>query len=132
MAGGAVSTVGGVVLITVGALATIEAAGVSTGLITAGVGLLKTGISSKIASGAKYGLEVGKLASLTKKLAADQQGLMGVKTVKGQLDGLVSQLTQAIAAINILIREWSDLDSSMERVLNDVDRNPDTYGPPEL
>ena len=129
MAEGAVSTVGGVVLIIVGALATIETAGLSTGLIMAGVGLLKTGISSEIASGAKYGLEVGKLASLTKKLTADEQGLVRVKIVKGQLDGLVSQLTQTLAALNILIREWSDLDSSMEKVLNDVQRDPGTYGP---
>ena len=129
MAGGAVGIIGGVVLIFVGALATIETAGLTLGLIIAGVGLLATGITSEIVGGVQYGIEVGKLAELKEKLAADKQGLMGVKTVKGQLDGLVSQLTQALAALNILIREWSDLDSSMEKVLNDVQRDPGTYGP---
>ena len=132
MAGGAVSIVVGAVLIFVGTAATIETAGLSTGLIMAGVGLLGAGITTDIASGADYGLQVRRLATLKEELAADKQGLMGVKTVKGQLDGLVSQLTQAVASVDGLIRQWSDLDSAMETVLHDIERTPGTYGPPEL
>ena len=129
MAGGAVGLIGGVVLILVGALATIETAGVSAGLIVAGIGLLATGITSEIVGGTQYGLEIKKLAGLKEKLAADKQGLMGVKTVQGQLDGLVSQLTQALAALDGLIKQWSDLDKAMATVLTDVEKNPSKYGP---
>ena len=129
MSGGAVGIAAGIVVICVGAFAEIETAPLSTGLIVAGTGLLAGGITSGITGSVEYALEVKKLTELKEKLAEDKEGLMAVKTVKGQLDGLVSQLGNATAAVDILIRQWADLDTSLGKVITDVSNDPGTYGP---
>lgn len=129
MAGGAVGIVAGTIVIVVGAVAEIPTASVSTGLIVGGVGMMVTGITSEIVGGVQYALTVKKLVSLKEKLKEDKLGFMGVKTVEGQLDGLVNQLNNAIAAVNSLTQQWSDLYDSLEQVIKDVDEDPGTYGP---
>lgn len=128
MAGGAVGIAGGAIMIFVGALAEIETAGVSTGLILGGIGLLAGGIGSEIAGGTEYALTVNRMESLYEQLRADKHGLLAVKVVQGHLDGLVEQIAAALTAIGTLIQQWSNLDDSLGEVIEDMDKTPGTSG----
>lgn len=125
MAGGGVTIVGGTIVIFVGAFAEIETASISTGLIVSGIGMTIAGTSTEIGGGVEYGLAVHQLEQLKEKLAKDKQGLVAVKLVKGYLDGLVHQLSEVTTATHSLVNSWSELDDSMQKLINDLEKNPD-------
>ena len=128
MAGGGVSMVGGIVMILVGSFATIETAGISTGLIVAGTGLLVGGIGAEVTGGVEFGLALEKRKQLQETLATDKQGIGILKHVQGLLDGFVNQMDSAIRSVGVLREQWSVLSGDMDQVIADLDRNPGSLG----
>lgn len=129
MAGGAVGILAGIVMICVGVFAEIATAGISTGLVLGGIGVLTTGISSEISGGAEYGIAVNELADLKEQLAEDKQGLLVIGVEKGKLDGMVDQIAASVTATGTLLQSWNDLDASFGKVIKDIETDPGKYGP---
>lgn len=128
LAGGGVGMVGGIVMILVGSFAEIETAGISTGLIVAGAGLLVGGIGSEITGGVEYALALQERKTLQEKLAADKQGIGILKHVLSLVNGFVSQTDSVIRAVGVLQDEWSLLLYDLDQVIADLDRDPGTLG----
>ena len=64
---------------------TVAGSGSST-LMVAGVGAIATGITMETLKGAaQFSSKVNQLSSIKQKIAVDNQGLILLKTVKGQL-----------------------------------------------
>ncbi len=129
MAGGAAGILAGLVAICVGALAEIPSAGLSNSVIAAGLGLILGGISTEIAGGVEYGLAVKQMGELQAKLAEDKQGLVAVKVIVGQLNGIVDELQDAVDSAGKLLQQWTDLYTSFDKLMGDVDSDPGQYGP---
>lgn len=128
MAGGGVSLVGGIVMILVGSFAEIETAGISTGLIVAGTGLLVGGIGAEITGGVDYAFALKKRKALQEKLAADKQGIAILKHVQSLLNGFVSQTDSVIRALGVLRKQWSLLSDDLHQVIADLDKDPGSLG----
>ena len=129
MSGGAIGILVGIVAICVGAFAEIETAGLSTGLIVSGIGLVTGGITSEVVGGVQFAQAIDKMAKLKIELQEDKQGLMVVKVIKGQLDGIVDQLRDAVTATGILLDSWNALDESIDKLKSDIQTDPGKYGP---
>lgn len=128
MARGGVSMVGGVVMILVGSFAEIETAGLSTGLIVAGTGLLVGGIGAEITGGVEYSLALKERKVLQEQLAADKQGIGILKHVQTLLNGFVSQTNSAIRAVGVLREQWNLLSDDLDQVIADLDKDPGSLG----
>lgn len=128
MAGGAVGSVAGIILIMVGSLAEIETEGLSTGLIIAGVGFLGSGITADIAGSVEYGLAVEKKKELQEQLSTDKQAIGIMKHVKGLLDGFVSQIESAVKSVGVLEKEWTVMSDDLAKVISDLDKTPGSLG----
>ena len=128
MAGGAVGIVGGVVLVVVGSVATIETQGVASGLILAGVGTLVGGIGSEITGGVEFGLAVEKEKELQIKLADDKKEIGILKHIQSSLDGFVSQLDNAIRSIGVLQQQWKLLSKDLAQVIATLETSPCSLG----
>ena len=128
MSGGAVGIIGGIAMILVGSFATIETAGISSGLIVAGTGLLVGGIGSEITGGVEYGLAVKRLKELQEELATDKQGIGAIKHIHTVLDGFLSQMDDALKSVGNLREQWSQLAARLDNVIADLDKNPGELG----
>ena len=128
MAGGAVGIVGGVVLVVVGSVATIETQGVASGLVLAGVGTLVAGIGSEITGGVEFGLAVEKEKELQIKLADDKKEIGILKHIQSLLDGFVSQLDNTIRSIGVLQQQWKLLSENLAQVIATLETSPRSLG----
>ena len=81
MSGGAVSIIGGITMIFVSSFATFETAGISSGLIVAGSGLLVGGIGAEVTGGVEYSRAVKRKKELQEELATDKQGIAAIKHI---------------------------------------------------
>lgn len=129
MASSGAGILAGIVAICVGVFAEIATAGLSNGLILAGIGLTTGGISGEIAGGVEFAEAINKMVCLKNKLADDKQGLMAVKVVKGQLNGIVDQLHDAVTAAGNLVDTWQSLDTSIGKLIDDINTDPGKEGP---
>ena len=128
MAGGGVSVAAGVVMIFVGSFVEIETAGLSTGLVLAGTGLLVGGIGAEITGGVEFSLALKERKALQEQLAADKQGIGILKHVQSLLNGFVSQTNSAIRAMGVLREQWNLLSDALDQVIADLDRDPGSLG----
>lgn len=128
IAGGGVSMAGGIVMILVGSFATIETAGISTGLVVAGTGLLVGGIGAEITGGVEYALALKERKSLQETLATDKQGIGILKHAQSLLDGFVSHTDRAIREVGVLREQWSLLSGDVGKVIVDLGKDPGSLG----
>lgn len=126
IAGGATMMVVGVLMIAVGALAEIETAGVSTGLIIGGIAVVAGGAAMTGIAGKNYDDTMKDLASDQQKLAADQAELTLLNHAKGQISGLSTTLANTAAALANLVTAWQQLDNGIAAVVTDL-QNPQDY-----
>ena len=121
----------GVVGIFVGGFVALVGGGVvSVGLVVAGVGAIGTGISMEAKGAVQFSSNnVNQLSSIKEKIAADNQGLISLKTVKGQLNGFESGLNNAITATSELQKGWSALKVHLEELILAVQRIDPTATP---
>ena len=68
----------------------------STALMVTGIGTLSAGITMEITGAAQFSSNVNLLSSIKEKIAVDNEGLISLKTVKGQLHGFVSGFLELI------------------------------------
>lgn len=128
MAGGAVGIVGGVVLVVVGSVATIETQGVASGLILAGVGTLVGGIGSEITGGVEFSLAVEREKELQIKLADDKKEIGILKHIQSLLDGFVAQLDNATRSIGVLLQQWKLLSEDLAQVIAALESSAGSLG----
>jgi len=117
---GAVATIGGVVMIVVGAAVTFETAGASTAIILAGVALTAGGASALAAASADLDGKIKALGKLEKTRSEDLQMYAGVRTAIGQVSELSGRCDAAVAAAEDLTSRWQylcgDLDTLRQAI----------------
>ncbi len=117
---GALTAVGGVVMIIVGASSLVETGGATTAVVLAGIGFTVTGIAGCAVATTDLiakSIAIGKLA---REEAADIQLYAGVKTAIGQVSALDDKCAQAVSAAKDLSGFWGDLKGDMDNLRRDV------------
>jgi hypothetical protein len=115
-------------IITVGVLAEIETAGLSTGIVA-------VGLSGEAGSGTAIGLASADLVKQEKivrddtvKVATLKAEIALIKTVSGQLSRLLDQGKAAEDALSGLVKQWQVMDTQLITVVDAVDRMSVDHG----
>lgn len=122
----ALVVVGGGVVITVGALATLPAGVTATGVILSGVGLLASGATGLTASAALLAASNATLAALYEKSARLSLTLTAIKAVGAQVASLAEATTDMGETAGALLTEWSSIRDGLASLRGQVTRASDT------
>lgn len=129
IAGGAVGAVVGGLMIAVGALAEIETAGVSTGLIVGGIAVVGGG-------GAMIGVATKDLIAkqndyrdVSEQITTINNDIAALTTIKGQLDSFNTELDNAITAVSNVDKAWQTIGDSFNDLSTQLTTNIKTSSP---
>ena len=110
MAKGGVDVGIGIVEIFIGACATYNSGGKNTSVLTGGIGSVGKGINEQISGSLDYTHQVEKLLPLIEKIAAINQDLTVLKTIKHQLSGFDITLSiNLVVSLQDVKKSWGDL-----------------------
>ncbi|MDR3534566.1 MAG: HBL/NHE enterotoxin family protein [Rhodopila sp.] len=121
----ALITVGGGVLIGVGALATLPAGVTGTTVVLAGIGVLVTGVGGLAASAAALGTDNDKLAGLYQESARLSMTLTLMRAVAGNIKSYCDSVSGMASAVGSLTSEWTAIQAGIAAFRDDVVRASD-------
>ena len=127
--GGATGAVVGIVMICVGALGEFETAGVSTGLIVAGLAVTAGGTAAAIAAGVDLSNQNDSYSKLTTQIATINADMNALTTVKGQIQGMEAALQAAETAIQQVANEWSVVKANFSTLETQLTDNVSAVSP---
>lgn len=116
----ALGIIGGVVLIVVGAVAEIATAGVSTGLVVAGVALTAAGVAGIIPSAIILANLIDTKGDLLEEQAQLNANLVLLTDFKNTMGILGESATQASAQITNMRNAWNFLNGNLTSVIGDI------------
>ncbi len=121
IAGGAIATVGGIIMIGVGAIGTVVTGGLALKLIVAGVITTGTGIAMVTAASIdldnkkrEYGQALQKMKMLEDEMAA-------LENTKNQFTSLQNNNTNAHTAVENMRQTWISLDNNFQELESSID-----------
>ena len=124
----ALSTIGGAIMITVGAVTEFESAGTSTSLILAGIGMTAGGISGIAASAADLHGQIKTLGKLEAAKTKAEQEYSAIQTSISQVSMLDNKCSDAVTSSKDLANLWNGLKSDIDVLRNDIKAiNPGDY-----
>ena len=124
----ALSTIGGAIMITVGAVTEFESAGTSTSLILSGVGMAAGGISGLAAASADLHGQIKTLGKLESAKTKAEQEYAAINTSISQVSMLDNKCNAAVTSSKDLAQLWTGLKSDIDILRNDVKAiNPGDY-----
>ena len=130
IAGGSAMDIVGGLMITVGVLAEIATAGVSTGLIVGGIAVVAGGSTMIGLSAKDYDDKAKDLAETTAKLAAVSAEITLAESLFGTTSYLNQLAQQALVALDALNKSWTILLNDFAIVISAIDSvNPDYPSP---
>lgn len=123
MAGGAIATVGGIVMIVIGAIASVPTGGVATViLIGGGVAVVSAGVVMETLGATDYSNQVEEQKRVQEKIKRDNQEILALNGAEGQLNGFESAISDALSATRVLVKSWQTLGSDLKEVIEAIDR----------
>jgi len=129
IAGGAVMTVVGVLMITVGVLGEFETGGASTALVLGGLAVMGGGIAMDVVAGMDLSKKMDEYKDATTELTKDQQISSCLIQASQTVQSLVDSINNAMGAITNLQSGWSSLKGDLDQVigaLNDAESDEGT------
>jgi non-hemolytic enterotoxin B/C len=129
IAGGAVMTVVGVLMITVGVLGEFETGGASTALVLGGLAVMGGGIAMDVVAGLDLSKKMDEYKDATTELTKDQQISSCLIQASQTVQSLVDSINNAMGAITNLQSGWSSLKGDLDQVigaLNDAESDEGT------
>ncbi len=129
IAGGAVMTVVGVLMITVGVLGEFESGGATTALVLGGLAVMGGGIAMDVVAGMDLSKKMDEYKDATTELTKDQQISSCLIQASQTVQSLVDSINNAMGAITNLQSGWSSLKGDLDQVigaLNDAESDEGT------
>lgn len=117
IAGGAVADVVGVLMITVGVLAEIETAGVSTALVVGGLAVVGGGTAAIIIASKNLNASQSQYASTLATLNNDEAVFSLTTQASTSINSLISAIQSGVTAVEALQAGWSALGSDFGQVV---------------
>ncbi|MEI8611596.1 HBL/NHE enterotoxin family protein [Enterovibrio sp. Hal110] len=128
---GATGAVVGGLIIAVGALGEFATAGLSTGLVVAGIGVAAGGTGVAIYGGVDYAKKLSDYKDNLEKLAKDNAEIAQLDVLKGQFDNFLNMSNEAVNALRSMVGAWQTLETQyntvIEQLSDEVSVDDDTY-----
>ncbi|HRW15251.1 HBL/NHE enterotoxin family protein [Amaricoccus sp.] len=124
--GGVLGLVGGVIMIIVGAVATIATEGLAVGLVLGGIAIVAGGTGAFITASAELADLDRQIGQDRTALASDQAIFASVEQGAHNAASLVDAVEKGLAALSTLQSSWQQLAADFDQVKQDLDvANPD-------